>query len=214
MTEPVQKQKRAAKRKAALTQLPTITCPHCAAKAFATKMILSCEHCSTTYPINFADLADYVEFNTADTDQMRVILGNLYQKMQQAESSAQKNTDKTERSNSLKQYHAVFSGKGLELLKRLRADMGYETLQETLAFMLSAVVCLIAELKHIDGKEVYLADNQGNRSDDIKPKILKGQQDIFHSKVNTEAVESLLASMNIRMAVDDMKAKDADNGED
>ena len=128
--------------------------------------------------------------------------------MIQAKESNEKVKNKTERSKSLKQYHAVFSGKGLELLQRLRSDMEYSTFQETLAFMLSAVVCLIAEMKHIDGKEIYLADNSGHRSGDIKPKILRGQHEIFHSKQDSEAVESLLAAMNISLDVDSVKARE------
>lgn len=195
------------------TYLPVVSCPECLDNScYPTELAMSCDKCGAIYPVNikYFNNRTFFDFDNFRLEEYLKSLNDKKNKIDSFNNSLMKNIIANE--DSLDSFSVVFSGKTLELLKKIKSENNIPSLMLTIKLIFEGFIYLIKELKSLPGQKVYLVDSFGNKSDDVKRNILKTAYDIFSDEQNRDIVKSFMEEMDIKFIVDDVKKEQNGNG--
>lgn len=186
--------------------IPVIKCPDCLdSLCYPVELTMACGKCSSTYPVDIKYFNNKVLFNF-DNLRLNDYLKNLNEKKKKIDSfGSALMTNVVANEDSLNSFSVVFSGKTLDLLKKIKSENNTPSLMMTIKLIFEGFIYLLKELRNLPGQKVYLVDSQGNKSDDIKRGILKSAYDIFHEEQNKNTVQDFLLELETKFSVDSIK---------
>jgi hypothetical protein len=194
------------------TYLPIVTCPECLdSTCYPIELAMACDKCGSTYPINIKYFNNkiLINFDNFRLDEYLKELNTKKEKINSFNNALMSNVIANE--SSLNSFSVVFSGKTLELLKKIKADNNMPSLMLTIKLILEGFIYIIKELKNMPGQKVFLLDSNGNKSDDIKKNVLRAAYNVFHEEQDKEIVQSLLSEMDVKFTIEDVKKEAEDN---
>lgn len=191
------------------TKLPIASCPGCENSIYPIEIIFACEKCSDIYYVPVSMIDSYIHFCKADTKSMNSYLVEFFNKKKILDlhlSSPNAETDKDEEKRS--KYDVSFGGEVLEILKQVKKVYGFKNLGIVMHFVFQVFMLTLKEIRALPGDKVYLVDNLGNKSKEIKKSVLGKTYDAFNAEQDKYIVERYLEDINVLFTVDDVKSKD------
>jgi hypothetical protein len=198
-----------------MSKLPKVECPNCKEDAVPTHLIFACKCCSNNFPINVALFPSDLEFSKDDVDEANRVARSSHKKIAALRKhKAKANSEEFVDDDGIQEHSSRFHGNALKLLKRVKKTYDFGTIDEAVRFVFSSYISMVDEMKHLSGKSVYLTDENGNRSEDLKKRIFKKHIDTFNQMQNAYFADQFLQQMSIAINAKDVEDKEARDEDD
>lgn len=182
--------------------LPVVTCPTCGGNCYSMSINFRCEKCSFESVIDSSLLDDNFELSKVDSDAIKEYLVSFAKAMKSVNiSSSRVNED------ALNEYPIIYKGQILDMMKRMKKDYGFPALMMVVKYITEGFVFVLKKMKEMPGSKVYLVDELGNRSEDIKKAFLREAYKAFNKEQDTEIVDKFLKELIKDISIQDARKK-------
>lgn len=187
------------------TSLPTADCPGCDNSIYPLEITFACEKCSEIYHVPSNLLENQIHFCKTDSEKTKKYLIEYSNRRKVIDMNLNDALDRDE--DNKKKYDVSFGGDVLDILKQIKKTYGFKNLGMVIHFVFQVFMLTLKELRTLPGTKVYLVDDLGNKSKEIKQTVLGKTYDAFNKEQDSYVVERFLDDINVLFKVDEVKNK-------
>lgn len=188
------------------TQLPIITCTECGGNAYAIEITFACEKCQTMVPINTDQVCEHIVFSKADNEHITKYIKAYFKRKAILEKKTIYDGYQID-NNDAEMYTHRFTGKGLSAIKLIKKKFKINTYNVVINTLVRNFLYLIKTLDSLGGDRVYLVDEHGNMTEDIKAELLKNIEKEYDTEKDKLLVDSFLEDISLRFNINNIKNK-------
>lgn len=186
--------------------IPSSVCPSCGDDTLLVDLNFCCKKCTNIYTISIDILKNRLFLSKSDVDKIKKEMIRIWELDQKHRKDLDKKIDKYHEIEDLSPVHEVrYQGSILEIIKSIKKDYGFNSLNEVLFFCLSTTDFILKAIRSMPGSRVYLQDNHGNKTSDVKTVIMKKQTKFMNEIQNRDIVNEFLTQMAVLFKMDDME---------
>ncbi len=171
--------------------IPIITCPECSGSCYPMVLQIRCEKCEGTYDIDTNIFSENTKFVTIKSDELDRYMSYLL-------------TEKTQ------EFTVVYKGQVLSTLDNLKRMCGFPTLLLVVKYITEGFIYILNEMSRMPGEKIYLVDDLGNKSKELKSEFLRKAYDAFNEEHDKGVVNKFIHSLSFSSK--DKNTKNGDEG--
>lgn len=176
-------------------------CPNCFNDMYIPYFPLVCEKCGFDAKIPYYILYDKFE---ADLSARLGIKNEIFKQLKEKYEQSKKAIPSPNDDNS---YSPVFRGEVLEFIKSTASEFEFGSNDKAISFIVTAFYVLKKFISNMHGKNVYLIDEHGNRSDNFMKAVFKSYNHVVYDSQNKQKVSNLLNRISNEFAIEEQKNK-------
>jgi hypothetical protein len=176
-------------------------CPNCFNDMYITYFRLLCEKCGFGAKIPYHILYDKFEL---DKSKELAIKNEIFRQLKSKyDFSKQTFTD----SPNSRKHTTTIKGEVLEFIEGISNEYGLKSNDKALSFVISSFYILKKFIAGLNGRKVYLIDEQGNRSPNFIPAVFSKFEDIFFHSQDRESVRDLIECLEDGLSLEEQKKR-------
>jgi len=180
--------------------VPIIKCPKCSGNCNSSSLLMECEKCKETYPVDFSILTtEFSKFVMIENEIISRYMEFLLSQKETFEIENKKSEDVRD------SFIVTYKGEALEAFRRLKQDYNFKTLLLVVKFITEGFFNILSIMRSMPGDKFYLIDNLGNKSPELQKDMLRTAYNSFYREKDKELVSNFLKSMEINFRIDDFK---------
>lgn len=185
--------------------LPVAECPSCQNSIYPVEITFICEKCSEIFYVPADLMEGYIHFCKNDLDNMNEYLSKTFNKKKALEFNK---TIVPQDENNLQIFKISLKGRVLETFKQIKSIYSFEKLEQVIHLVIEGFVFVLKEIRKLPGDRIYLVDNLGNKSPEIKKGFLNRAEKSFNQEQDSYLVSQYLEKIDMKFKIEELKKKD------
>jgi hypothetical protein len=178
-------------------------CPNCLNKSLAPASVtFGCAGCGNTFPVDLAEADSSISIDPEDAAKIMNNIVEIFKTQRFAEAMEDDlNNDFILSEDNITSYSVLFQDKILDAIKQTKKDCKIDTLMNTVTFIISGFLFVLKAVLSMPGKEVYMVDDLGTRTKDIRNNIFGLAKETVEDQKNKLIVEKFINHMALALAM-------------